>query len=310
MTPKNISVKSPKTFAEQVEILASRNLIIENKKWAEEVLSRVNYYRLSAYALPFKTGDRFNDGVTFGDIYELYEFDKKFRYLVLGLLGTIETAFRTQIAYVIGHKYGSVGHTEANNFLHAKFHIKIMELLNNEIERSNEVFVEHHKRKYGGQFPVWVAIELTSFGLLSRMFANLKNEDKAYISKTFYDIPHKYIGSWLHTLSTFRNICAHYGRTYNRPLSIKPILPKSDVKLGVSNERTFAVLLVMSRLIQDKVEWVTFVAELETLVSKRKTVDLTLMGFPASWKEILSAGMEEVIISEAAATQEIRIESP
>lgn len=66
----------------------------------------------------------------------------------------------------------------------------------------------------------------------------------------------------------------------------------------------------MSRLIQDKVEWVTFVAELETLVSKRKTVDLTLMGFPASWKEILSAGMEEVIISEAAATQEIRIESP
>ncbi|MCF8023602.1 MAG: hypothetical protein K9L17_13025 [Clostridiales bacterium] len=56
-------IKKPTTFAEQVNILKSRNLQIEDEEQAIETLSRINYYRLSAYMLSFKDGNRFHDGV-------------------------------------------------------------------------------------------------------------------------------------------------------------------------------------------------------------------------------------------------------
>jgi abortive infection bacteriophage resistance protein len=43
--------KQPTTFEEQIEILRSRNLIIDDNQEAINILSRVNYYRLSAYML-------------------------------------------------------------------------------------------------------------------------------------------------------------------------------------------------------------------------------------------------------------------
>lgn len=44
-------------YEEQVEILKSRNLIIENEDRAISILQRVNYYRLSAYILTYKKDD-------------------------------------------------------------------------------------------------------------------------------------------------------------------------------------------------------------------------------------------------------------
>ena len=61
------TIKKPTTFIEQVDILKSRNLQIEEEEQAIETLRRINYYRLSAYMLSFKSGDRFHDGVSFSD---------------------------------------------------------------------------------------------------------------------------------------------------------------------------------------------------------------------------------------------------
>ncbi len=47
-------VKKPTTFEEQVNILRERNLQIGDTQYAIEVLSRINYYRLSAYMLSYK----------------------------------------------------------------------------------------------------------------------------------------------------------------------------------------------------------------------------------------------------------------
>ncbi|MCB2305602.1 hypothetical protein LGL08_00030 [Clostridium estertheticum] len=47
--------KIPTTFEEQLEILRNRNLIINDENNAMDILSRVNYYRLSAYMLTFKS---------------------------------------------------------------------------------------------------------------------------------------------------------------------------------------------------------------------------------------------------------------
>ncbi len=62
--------KTPTTFEEQLKILRKRNLIIDDENSAIDILSRVNYYRLSAYMLTFKSDDTFFDNTTLEDIYD------------------------------------------------------------------------------------------------------------------------------------------------------------------------------------------------------------------------------------------------
>ncbi len=46
--------KPPKTFDEQVTLLESRGMVIEDLSRAKRYLSHLNYYRLAAYWLPFE----------------------------------------------------------------------------------------------------------------------------------------------------------------------------------------------------------------------------------------------------------------
>lgn len=48
------NIKEAKSFKEQIEILKSRNIIIENDDFVINILKRVNYYRLRAYMLMHK----------------------------------------------------------------------------------------------------------------------------------------------------------------------------------------------------------------------------------------------------------------
>ena len=47
-------VKNPITFDKQVDLLKSRGCIIDDDAFCQEKLQLINYYRLSAYFLPFK----------------------------------------------------------------------------------------------------------------------------------------------------------------------------------------------------------------------------------------------------------------
>ncbi len=96
------------TFEEQVQILRSRNLIIDDEGIAISVLQNINYYRLSAYLLTYKIKDGSYNGASIMDAYRLYQFDQKLRKLILPMLENVEIAFRTHIAYLIAHKYGAI----------------------------------------------------------------------------------------------------------------------------------------------------------------------------------------------------------
>ncbi|HLR51622.1 MAG TPA: Abi family protein [Candidatus Avamphibacillus sp.] len=282
-------IKKPTTLQEQVDIFRSRNLHIENEERAIEILSRINYYRFSAYTLTLKQNDYFMDSTTFEDVYRLYEFDRKLRSLLVANLEVIEVAFRAQIALFHAHKYGATGYLETENFINPSYHEEMVKQLKREIHRSKEVFVYHHKNKYEGVFPVWVAIEVTSFSLLSKIYSNLKNRDKTIIAKNNYHIPHEYVKNWLYSLSTFRNICAHYGRIYNRRLPIQLKVDGNDRIKGVEGNSIFAAIFIMGKLMIDKVEWASFVTSLSVLIEEYEVVDLERLGFPLVWEELLRA---------------------
>lgn len=280
-------IKDPKTFKEQIEILKFRNISIDSDKLAIYILKRVNYYRLSAYMLTHKKDDGNYDGISIEEVYDLYLFDKKLRNLILPMLENIEIAFRTHISYFIAHKYGALGYKNSKNFWNANYHKEMIDTLNYEIHRSDEIFVLHHKSEYNGVFPIWVLIEVTSFGTLSKMYNNLLNEDKDEIAAKYYNTKGEFVRTWLHALSNIRNRCAHYGRLYNKNLTVTPKLFRSDRKKGIKNNTIFANIYIIGRLSRDKSEWNHFVTKLSALIEEYDVVDLKHLGFPEEWETIL-----------------------
>lgn len=60
-----------------------------------------------------------------------------------------------------------------------------------------ELFIEHHTNNYHRILPIWVATEITTFGMLSRLYANLKTEDRSEIASGFIGVNHNIVASWL-----------------------------------------------------------------------------------------------------------------
>ena len=50
-------LKQPTSIDEQIAILERHGCIVSDTSLAKEVLSTINYYRFSAYFLPFKQAD-------------------------------------------------------------------------------------------------------------------------------------------------------------------------------------------------------------------------------------------------------------
>ena len=90
-------IKPPTTYTRQMVILRSRGCAIEDEVFAESALSRINYYRLSAYFLPFKAGDdSYLPGTSFNNIYRLYEFDRKMRNTLARAIEAAEVNLRAK----------------------------------------------------------------------------------------------------------------------------------------------------------------------------------------------------------------------
>src|SRR6266446_4339972 len=93
--------KQALTFQEQLELLESRGLVVSDHALALRWLSRVNYYRLSAYLYPFRLSgsDTYKAGTTFEQIAQFYIFDQKLRSLLMDAIQRVEVWLRTAITY-------------------------------------------------------------------------------------------------------------------------------------------------------------------------------------------------------------------
>lgn len=284
-------LKEPKTFEEQIEILKNRNLIIDNEILAKKVLSTTNYYRFTVYGLHLKKDSKFIDGTTFEFIYGLYNFDKKLRHLLMGALETIEISFRTYIAYTLAHKYKALGYLNENNFKFKEYHKRFIVELHKEQYNynKNEVFIQHHINKYQGKLPIWVAVEIMSFGIISRVYGNLKTEDRSKIANDFIGINHHVVNSWIISLTELRNACAHYGRVYNKNFVKTPDIYIQYSKCNLDKDKLFTRILAMKYLVPHEEEWKEFLKDLNNLIATYKAcINLELIGFPNNWNNILS----------------------
>ena len=192
------------------------------------------------------------------------------------------------IAYYHTREYGPLGYLNNQNFKneihHATFIAKLFSLL----ERSNEIFVLHHKNDLDEIYPFWVAIEVITFDMVSKIFSNLLSKDKTsicsenFLRKTSY----KLIENWLKCTVISRNISAHGGRFYNRSFPIKILTPKKD-NLQFDPGSPFAYIYALYRLLPNNLLRQSMLKDLELLFLRYPFVKLKHLGFPEDWLAIL-----------------------
>lgn len=199
----------------------------------------------------------------------------------------IEVLLRTRMAYSHAHRYGAAGYESPETFSDHHRHQDFMSDFRDAVEKNRKApFVKHHIENYGGHFPIWAAVEVFSFGMLSKFYANLKPDDRRQLAKDLRTGP-EHLRSWLVCLAYVRNCCAHYARLYYQHLVALPRLPQG--RFVSSSGKIFDAIYVMKYLYPDHTKWKSsFVQPLHALVTEyQEDIDLAHVGFPANWVELL-----------------------
>lgn len=288
------------SVTDQVTLLETRGLIIDDRRLAEEFLGYANYYRFSGYCLAFQDrSDHFRFGVKFSDIVYAYQFDSDLRSLVGDWLELAEIDLRTQSVHLFSEQYHAFGHCDPSNFsnpfskklTHAEWLARLQEdTKNSEKERC----VAHFKARYiqYPDLPIWAAAEVMTFGSLSRFIGGMKRKDRKALAK-LYDLNSEELASMVHHLSYIRNVYAHHGRLWERYHQIKPLLPDAPEWQGtnkIDNSRLFCTLIflrVLTRRTPQILEGANRCHQkINTLLQRPPRVPSpsTRLGLPVDWQ--------------------------
>ena len=187
-------------------------------------LKSVNYYRLSSYWYPFqeKKGNNFRSGTRWSLIWNYYLADRRLRLLLLDAIERIEIALRTLVAY---HWYSFESQTLGQNCFNpqkayfAKYPSFKKEIQNLYKKSSHKIHMrktQYNSCKNVDDLPIWICIELMSFGQVRTIYEFLDVKVKTIIAEEFGFFSVELFSRVLVRLRQVRNACAHQDRVWNK----------------------------------------------------------------------------------------------
>ncbi|WP_062064205.1 Abi family protein [Cellvibrio sp. OA-2007] len=289
------------SFEQQVDLLISRGMTVEDRTSAIHYLSHINYYRLEAYWLPFEISRAphvFAPATSFNTVLNNYLFDREFRLHLLDAIERIEVSFRTQWAYHISHEFGAHGYLENSKGMRKDERRLLNDTkeLQEHVQRSDEVFIKHFREAYDEPLPpAWVSCEVMSLGLLSRFYSNLRANQVRRNIAAAYQVDEGFLEGFLEHITYVRNVCAHHSRLWNRHLTKKMPLPKGkpvglkdNIYIDASNKtehKIYNTLVVVQHLITVISPDSLWAINLAQLIEKY-SIDANRMGFPEGWQAL------------------------
>lgn len=296
--------KTATTVDAQIALLKDRGMVIKDEKHAYRCLNTIGYYRLSAYWLTYEEtpeegqtrSKKFRAGTNFDDIHDIYVFDRKLRVLLMEAIERIEIHVRSSWTHRMTLEHGAHAHLDYKLFSSSTKHAVQLAKLTREINRSNEMFIEHYKKKYREPDipPLWAATELMTLGELSKWLTATKDAKILSAIAHDFNLPTKEILTGvLQVLAYVRNICAHHGRLWNRRLvkripNIKRMRDDLEVETIKRQQqmtnRLYNVLTIVLHLLHNQNTDTTFPERLKQLLETINEDQRGKMGFPTDWR--------------------------
>lgn len=310
----------------QLALLKQRGLTIQDEGKAHCFLEAVSFFRLTPYMRPFQLSEDAEHGFRLGAqlqaLTRLYDFDRRLRLLVIDAIERIEVATRAAISNQMGPLYGAHWYLEIRFFQRDYRHQALLDSIRSKQDkarqdhlrecrridasqapatrkaqlknlRAKESYARHYALNYDAPdlMPAWAAMEEITLGELSHLFKGLaRDADKKAIARRMA-LPGPLLQSWLHTLTTIRNICAHHARLWNRELGIRPELPKTvnfpwpmHLQQPGQHSRMFTVLCILNLLMRQVSPHTSWDRRLHELLNEFAEINLAAMGFPPDWQ--------------------------
>lgn len=284
------------TLTQQIQILKSRGLVIANADAAERALDAISYFRLADYWYHFEADHhthQFLPDSRFEEVLACYYFDKELKVLLFKAIQTIEVAVRSKVIKHFALSCGPFWFMDATKAVNQKRFQTNLDTIKKEVGRSKERYIREHFRKYSTPElpPVWKTLEVISLGELSKLFNNFNESQlKHDVAHEFGLNHHKFLSSWLESLTSLRNHCAHHARVWNRAYPLKPATPrimpnKWLTDFSFRGESLYAQLCCISYWLNSIDSNNTFVGDLKLLLIRNPLINFSLMGFPPGWKQ-------------------------
>ncbi len=136
-----------------------------------------------------------------------------------------------------------------------------------------------------------MSLEITSLGLLSKIYENLRiSPEKKTIANNFNLGHPKVLESWMHSIAVIRNICAHHGRLWNRIFPAQMKLPKNTSAIWLINTdfphgKLYLALSSLLYLLNKIIPENHFIIKFKKLSNEYPDIPLKQMGFPENWEK-------------------------
>ena len=304
-------IKTFKTIDEQIEILKSKGLKIDDIDYAKSILLRENYFFISGYRHLFLKSPKdrmFIPGTDFKELYALFNFDRQIRNIFFKNILIVENNAKSIFSYQLSKKYGikEKDYLNPSNFDRSSDKSRQVNDLLKKIKRQIRVnggqhsATMHYMTNYG-YVPFWVVVKVLSFGLISELFTIMKREDQKEIAE-IYGISVESLLVYLPILANFRNLCAHedimYDHRTQRCIEDTKYhaylnIPKTDGDYIYGRDDLFALVIILKQLLS-KDDFTLLINELsyelDILDGKIDTIELDKildrMGMPSNFREI------------------------
>ena len=301
-----------KSIDEQIEILKSKGLVINDLDKTKDILFRENYFFISGYRHMFMRGNKekgFIEGTTFEELYAVFVFDRKIRNIMFKYILVIENNIKSIISYQLSKKYGfkDKDYLNPKNFTQDHDKARRVRDLIDKMKRQIRINATthnatiHYINNYG-YIPLWVLVKVLSFGIVCELYTILKKEDQIEVAEVFDTTP-SVLSDILIILSNYRNLCAHEDIVFEHKTErVIPDteyhdlmeIPKMDGEYIYGKNDLFAVIIIFKillnkkafRLMMKEIEY-----EIELLDGRVDTIPISKvldrMGFPENYIEII-----------------------
>ena len=187
--------KTFKTLDEQIGILKSKGLQINDIDKTKEILFRENYFFVNGYRHLFQRSNKDNSfvpGTTFDELYGTFVFDRNIRNITFKFILIVENNIKSITSYQLSKKYGfkEKDYLNPKNFNQDSMKVRqVYDVLNKmkrqiRINGRQHTATSHYINNYG-YIPMWILVKVLSFGIMSELYSILKPEDQMKISELY-----------------------------------------------------------------------------------------------------------------------------
>ena len=235
------------TSEQLLDRLSAKGIGAEGATEARALLESLGYTHVARYV---PTHLSIVEGPSFATLYRDVMLDHAFQAALLARIIEFERSFKTHLGNALAREFGEFAHLEREAFKDERAWRRFVDGSRSELVQKARRGSRYAARiaSLGRRIPVWYALEFSSLGNASKLYANLVSCGTKREVATHYGLDTSFVESWLASISFVRNECAHGGVLYGRELEVQP--RSHRLFPDVSNRRAFYQPLMLCWLLE------------------------------------------------------------